>query len=338
MASLLDSWKVGTLELKNRIVVSPMCQYMAEESGSPTDWHQVHYGSLALGGAGLLMVEASAVEGRGRISTRDLGLYADEHTEKLARITKFAHEYGTKIGIQLAHAGRKADVPGEIVAPSAQAFSDRYASPRALAGSDLQDIVQAFVRSARRAIQAGFDFLEIHAAHGYLLHQFLSPLSNHRTDEYGGSLVNRMRLTREIIAAVRAEAGATPVGIRISATEYDPGGYDVHEAASFAAEFARDGVDVIDVSSGGNVPVAPAVYPGYQVPLAQVVRAAAGVPVIAVGMLDDAHLAEHVVQSGQADAVAVARGFLRNPHWGHQAIRELGGTPQPPGSYARAYA
>lgn len=337
MPSLLDSWTVGTLALQNRIVVSSMCQYMADDNGFVTDWHNVHYGSLALGGAALTMVEATAVEARGRISTRDLGLYDDKHIEGLRKIVSFAHAHGTKIGIQLAHAGRKADVPDPIVAPSAIAFSDRYQTPHALGEEELAGIVQLFAQAAVRAVQAGFDFLEIHAAHGYLLHQFLSPFSNHRQDSYGKDLTGRMRLTREVIAAVLAAAPTVPVGIRISASDYHEAGYDAPEAAVFSEQFAKDGVACIDVSSGGNTPVAPHVYPGYQVPFAALVKSRVQVPVISVGMLDDPLLAEHVVQSGQADAIAIARGFLRDPHWGHNAAKALGHKAQPPTPYARAY-
>lgn len=337
MTSLLDNWNVGTLQLKNRIVVSSMCQYMANEQGYPTPWHTVHYGSLALGGAALLMVEASAVEGRGRISARDLGLYEDGHGEALRPIVEFAHAHGTRIGIQLAHAGRKANLAEAIVGPSPIAFSEQYQTPHELSAEAIEGIISAFAKAARRAVDAGFDFLEIHAAHGYLLHQFLSPYSNHRTDGYGGTPENRSRLTREVIAAVRAEAGSTPVGIRISGTDYHADGYTVQDAAAFSEQFERDGIQCIDVSSGGNTPVPPHVYPGYQVPLANVIKQRVQVPVIAVGMLDDPQLAEHVVQSGQADAVAVARGFLRNPHWGHAAIVALGGKAEPPDSYRRGY-
>ncbi|MCY0874849.1 MAG: NADH:flavin oxidoreductase/NADH oxidase [Firmicutes bacterium] len=338
MPSLSDSWSVGTLELHNRIVVSSMCQYMAQGDGRVTDWHMVHYGSLALGGAALTMVEASAVEARGFISTRDLGLYDSQQVEGLSRIVSFAHQHGTKMGIQLAHAGRKADVPEPIVAPSALAFNDRYQTPRALQEGEIAEIVERFAAAAKRAVEAGFDVLEIHAAHGYLLHQFLSPFSNKREDRYGGDFEGRIRLTLEVIAAVRATVSSSvPVGVRISATDYHADGYDGHEAARFSKRFADAGAAFIDVSSGGNTPVPPHVYPGYQVPLAALVKAQVSVPVIAVGMLDDPLLAEHVIQSGQADAVAIARGFLRDPHWGHKALQTLGHPVTPPTPYARAY-
>jgi len=335
--SLLDPWMVGTLSLKNRIVVSSMCQYQADDTGHATDWHTVHYGSLALGGAALLMVEASAVEARGRISTRDLGLYADSHVEPLRKIVEFAHAQGTKVGIQLAHAGRKADVPSDIVAPSAIAFSDHYKMPIALSEADIHEVCEAFAAATVRAVAAGFDFLEIHGAHGYLIHQYLSPYSNHRSDGYGGDLGARMRFADEVIKAVKATAGHTPVGIRISASDYHPEGYDGAEAVLFSDHFAQAGIAVIDVSSGGNTLVPPHVFPGYQVSFAAAIKQRVAIPVIAVGMLDDPLLADFVVQSGQADAVAVARGFLRNPHWGLHAAVALGHKADPPESYRRGY-
>ena len=335
---LFDPWRAERVEFSNRIVVSPMCQYMADEAGHTTDWHLVHYGSLALGGAGLVMVEATAVEARGRISPRDVGLFSDSHVPGLRRIVDFAHGHGARIGIQLAHAGRKADLPDEIVAPSAVRFSDHYQVPRALAPDDLEAVAAAFAAAARRAVAAGFDLVEVHAAHGYLLHEFLSPLSNVRPDEYGGTAARRASFPLRVIGAVRAAvAGRIPVGMRISASEYRDDGFTLAEAADFCRRAADGGIAFVDVSSGGNVPAAPPAYPGYQVPLAEAVKKSAGVPVIAVGMLDDPHLAEFVVASGKADAVAVARGFLRDKHWAHRAAIALGRTPQPPAPYRRAY-
>jgi NADPH2 dehydrogenase len=339
VAGLFDAWKIGDVELKNRIVVSPMCQYMAQESGVTTDWHLVHYGSLALGGAALVFVEATGVEPRGRISTLDVGLYDDAQIPALARIATFAHAHGTRIGIQLNHAGRKADVPEPIVAPSALAFSDHYQTPVALSAEEISHIADCFAASARRAVEAGFDVIEIHAAHGYLLHQFMSPLSNRRSDEFGGSTANRTRGPLLVIDRVLAAvAGRVPVGIRVSGTDYSKDGYDVEELAEMCAQFAGRGLAFIDVSSGGNTPTGPArVYPGYQVGLAAAVKQRVAVPVIAVGLLDDPLLAEHVVQSGSADAIAVARGFLRDKNWGHKAAQALGVAPEPPRPYRRAF-
>ncbi|PWI57712.1 NADH:flavin oxidoreductase/NADH oxidase [Sulfoacidibacillus thermotolerans] len=338
MPGLFDPWSIGSLSLKNRVVVSPMCQYQAQETGNVTDWHLVHYGSMALGGAALMIIEATAVLAQGRISVHDVGLYAPEHESGLRKIVDFAHLQGTKIGVQLAHAGRKADIPGPIVAPSEIAFSNRYAVPQALDREGLKAIREAFVKAAQRAVDAGFDFIELHAAHGYLLHEFISPLSNQRTDEYGGNEQGRLRFVLEVIdAMVEAVAHKIPVGIRVSATEYHPQGYNERQMTDYCKEFIRHGITVLDVSSGGNVPLVPEVYPGYQVGFANMIKQAVSVPVIAVGMLDDPKLAEYVVRSGQADAVAIGRGFLRDKHFAHTAAKSLGYEVEVPKSYERAY-
>ena len=338
MPGLFDPWSIGQLELQNRIIVSPMCQYMALETGETTEWHVVHYGSMAMGGPSLVMVEATGVEARGRISVNDVGLYDDAHMDGLRRIVKFVHQQGVKIGVQLAHAGRKGDVPTPILAPSAIRFSDHYQTPQEMSREHREEVLTAFRAAAQRAVACGFDIIEIHMAHGYLLHQFLSPLSNQREDEFGGSPHNRIRFPLQVIDAVKeATADRVPVGIRVSATDYVAGGYNEEDMAQFCKVFVDHGIDVIDVSSGGNAPAAPAAYPGYQVPFASLIKRAVSVPVIAVGMLDDPLLAEHVVRSGEADAVAIARGFLRDKHWGHSAARTLRIAPRVPKSYERAY-
>lgn len=339
MPGLFDPMQVRGMSLRNRIMVSPMCQYQAGNDGKPTQWHVVHYGSLALGGAALLMVEATAVESRGRISERDLGLYNDEQAKSLADIVKFAHSQGTLIGVQLGHAGRKADVTESIVAPSSIAFSDKYKTPEAMSINDLNEVVDAFAAAAQRAVKAGFDCIEIHGAHGYLLHQFLSPISNQRADEYGGNAESRVRFPRQVVEAVRQAVPETmPVFIRVSGSEYADNGYSIEDMVYYCQQFKESGVDLIDVSSGGNLPIAPpSIYAGYQVPFAEVIRAGTGVPVASVGMLDDPVLADSVVQSGRADLIAIARGFLRDKHWGHYAALTLGKAVNPPKPYERAY-
>jgi NADPH2 dehydrogenase len=339
MAKLFESFQLKDLALKNRVVMSPMCQYSADKDGHINDWHIINYGSRAIGGTGLIVMEASGVEARGRISNADVGLYDDTHIEGIERIVQFCHKYNAKVGIQLAHAGRKAEMPDVTsVAPSAIAFSDRYKQPIAATKEDIAQIVIAFAQAAKRALAAGMDMLEIHAAHGYLIHQFLSPYSNHRTDEYGGSFENRVRLAVEIIRKVKSVMpDGMPLFMRVSAVEYTDEGYSFEEMIEMCDVFKREGVDVIDVSSGGNVPTAPAVYPGYQVKYAEGIRKALQIPVMAVGMLDQPKLAEAVLQDERADLIAIARGMLRNPNWTKQAAIELGVDLELPGVYRRAF-
>jgi NADPH2 dehydrogenase len=339
MAALFDEISFRGMTLKNRIVVSPMCQYQALEDGVSTDWHLVHYGSLAMSGASLVFVEATAVEARGRISTKDLGLYSDDHVSGLLRIVDFGHSQGTMMGIQLNHAGRKADVDGPIVAPSSVRFSEKYAIPEAITEEDIEEAVQAFASAAKRSVAAGFDVIEIHAAHGYLLNQFLSPLSNRRSDAYGGSVENRLRFPLQVVSAIRAVIPSTmPLFLRVSAVEYVDNGYSMAEMVQFCRGFRDAGVDLVDVSTGGNVPVMPsAVYPGYQIAPAAQIRREADICVGGVGMLDNVELSEYLVQSGQVDLVSVARGFLRNKTWGHDAAITLHRPIHPPKPYTRAY-
>ncbi len=322
--------------------MAPLCQYSVdEEDGVPTDWHLVHLGSFARGGAGLVMSEATGVSAVGRISAEDTGIWNDTQRDAWARITAFIHTQGAVAGIQLAHAGRKASVHREwgpddgtrpidaggwqSVAPSPIAF-DGYAPPVALTLDGIARIVNEFTAAARRAIDAGFDVLEVHAAHGYLLHQFLSPLSNLRDDEYGGSLQNRARLLLEIVTAVRAEVGAdVPLFVRFSATDWTEGGWDEDQTATVARWAAEAGADLFDVSSGGLVSSARIpIGPGYQVPLAEHVHTVGGVEVSAVGLITGASQAEEIVASGRADAVMMGRELMRNPHFPLAAAHELG--------------
>lgn len=328
------------MRLRNRIVVSPMCQYSSEE-GFAKDWHLVHLGSFATGGAGLVFTEATAVAPEGRISPNDLGIYDDAHVAELQRITRFINCHGAVPGIQLGHAGRKASTPRlwdgghrvepsaggwEPVGPSAIPFRPEYPMPRGMTLGDIDTAVGQFVAAAKRAKKAGFEVIEIHGAHGYLIHQFLSPLSNHRTDEYGGSLANRFRLLKRVCEEVRAEWGEEkPIFVRLSATEWVEGGFGLEESIQVSNWLREMDIDLIDVSSGGNVPQAPIpVGPGYQVPLAQAIRSGASIPVGAVGMITDPVQAETILATGQADLIFLAREMLRNPNWPFIAAKELG--------------
>ncbi|MCU1446962.1 NADH:flavin oxidoreductase/NADH oxidase [Cryobacterium sp.] len=354
--SLFDPISLRGVVVRNRLWVAPMCQYSVQQrDGVPTDWHLVHLGAMAAGGAGLIVTEATAVSPEGRISDRDTGIWTDEQAIAWSRIVQHLHGQGATAGIQLAHAGRKGStwpawgatrrgtVPAEQggwppLGPSAIAFPG-YAEPVALDGAGIETVIADFVAAARRAVRAGFDVLELHAAHGYLLHQFLSPLSNERTDEFGGSLENRARLLLHVVEAVRAEVGETvPLLVRFSGTDYAPGGWTVEETASVAGWAAQAGADFFDVSSGGNITgVQIPLSPGYQVPLAQFVKETAGVMVSAVGLITTATQADRIVASGAADAVMLGREFLRDPHFALRAAAELGvQLDYWPGPYLRA--
>lgn len=340
-----------SVTLRNRIAVSPMCQYSAVD-GRANDWHLVHLGARAAGGAGLVLFEATAVEARGRISPADLGLWEDGQVEPLARVVRFVESQGAVAGLQLAHAGRKASVrpPWEggapataaeggwsPVAPSAIPFADGSPAPLALAEAEIRGVVAAFADAARRAAAAGFRAVEVHAAHGYLLHQFLSPLSNRRADAWGGSFENRTRLVREVVAAVRAAFPAPlPILLRISATDWTPGGWDLEQSIELARGVAPLGVDLVDVSSGGLLSAQVPVGPGYQTGFAERVRREGHVPTGAVGMITSPEQADHVVRSGQADLVLLARELLRDPHFPLRAARALGQQGPWPRQYERA--
>lgn len=343
MALLFETLTLRGVTLRNRIVMPPMCQYMASEEGEATEWHLVHYGARAVGGAGLVIVEATAVEARGRISTRDLGLWDDRQVEGLARIVRFCRAQGARVGIQIAHAGRKAFTPHKgrgpalPVAPSALPYGEGWVVPAALAREELDGVVEAFRLAAARAVEAGFDVLEVHAAHGYLLHEFLSPLSNRREDEYGGPLENRLRLPLRVLSAVRAVwPEERPLFVRVSATDYLPGGIEVEEMVAMARAFKAAGVDLVHVSSGGLMHAPIPVGPGYQVPLAARIRAEAGVPTCAVGLITSPEQAEQVLRCGQADLVALGRELLRHPHWPLYAAHRLGADVAWPEPYWRA--
>lgn len=349
---LFSSFQLRELTFANRIGVSPMCQYSSVD-GFATDWHLVHLGARAQGGAALVIVEASAVTPEGRISTGDLGIWKDEHIPALRRITEFLHSQGAHAGIQLAHAGRKGSmaVPfhGERllgrgeggwtpIAPSAIAFSDNYAVPEALDKAGIDAVVKAFAEAAQRARKAGFDLVEIHAAHGYLLHEFLSPLSNQRTDEYGGSFENRTRLLLRVVDAVRgAWPQNLPVLVRISATDWVEGGWTIDDSVALAKLLKEHGVDLVDCSSGGNVAHAKIpVAPGYQVQFAARIRREAGIATAAVGMITEPVQANRIVAEGEADMVLLAREMLRDPYWAVHAAEALNEPASWPQQYLRA--
>jgi 2,4-dienoyl-CoA reductase-like NADH-dependent reductase (Old Yellow Enzyme family) len=350
---LLSPLTIRGITLRNRIVMSPMCQYVARD-GYADDWHLVHLGSRAAGGVALVIVEATAVTADGRITNGDLGIWSDAHVAPLARIARFVHSQGAVAGIQLAHAGRKAScaVPWKggaglkspeaggwpVVGPSAMAFDEGNPVPTALDEAGIDGVVAAFEAATRRALAAGFQLIEIHAAHGYLLHEFLSPLSNRRTDGYGGSLENRMRLPLRVAGAVRKLVPAElPVFARISATDWADGGWDVEQSVVLAGRLKELGIDLIDVSSGGLVPKARIpVGKGYQVPFARKIRDEAGVMTGAVGLITEARHANEIVTGGDADLVLLARELLREPYWALKAQKELGAEACWPISYGYA--
>jgi 2,4-dienoyl-CoA reductase-like NADH-dependent reductase (Old Yellow Enzyme family) len=353
MSELFSPITFRGVTLPNRIAVSPMCEYSCED-GFANDWHLVHLGSRAVGGAGLVITEATAVLPEGRITPGDLGIWKGEHIAPLRRVVEFGHEQGARMGIQLAHAGRKASmaVPWDgdrllataeggwanVTAPSAIAFTDHYAQPTELDAAGIVRVKQAFADAAGRALKAGFDVVEIHSAHGYLLHEFLSPLSNKRIDEYGGSFENRIRLLLEAVDAVRGVwPEQRPLFVRISATDWTDGGWDIDQSVALAKVLKAHGVDLIDTSSGGNVMGAKIpTGPGYQVPFAERIRKEAGIATGAVGQITEAKQAEAIVSSGQADVVLLARQMLRDPYWPLHAAEVLGVDVTWPRQYLRA--
>ncbi|CAL9279285.1 NADH:flavin oxidoreductase/NADH oxidase [Streptomyces sp. SudanB25_2051] len=357
MSALFEPYTLRSLTVPNRVWMAPMCQYSAEASGPDTgaanDWHFAHYAARATGGTGLILLEATAVSPEGRISPYDLGLWNDTQARALRRITRFLKDQGTVPGIQIAHAGRKgsterpwkggapiADERGwQPVGPSAVPFDEGHPVPRELTREQIREVVGQFAAAARRALEAGFEVVEVHGAHGYLIGESLSPHSNRRTDEYGGSFDNRVRFALEVVDAVREVWPAElPVLFRISATDWlEEGGWTADDTVRFAALLKEHGVDLLDVSTGGNAPrVRIPVAPGYQVPFAARVKAETGLPVAAVGLITEAGQAEKIVANGEADAVLLGRELLRNPSWARHAARELGGDVHVPDPYHRS--
>lgn len=354
---LFDPFSLRGVTFRNRIGVSPMCQYSSQD-GFADDWHLVHLGSRAVGGAGLVIGEATAVEARGRISPQDLGLWKDEHVEPLARVARFVRAQGAAPGIQLAHAGRKASVSrpwdGDqpvdppvgwtpIVAPSPIAFDAGYQTPVALTGPELAALVAAFGAAAGRAVRAGFEVIELHAAHGYLIHEFLSPVTNRRDDDWGGTFDNRIRLLIEVVRAIRRVVpDGLPLLVRLSATDWLGGdsreGWTVEDSIALARRLKGEGVDLIDCSSGGIAPRIPIdAGPGYQVPNAARIRAEAAIPTAALGFITSAAQAEQTLRAGDADLVFLARELLRDPYWPLRAARELRAAVAAPVQYLRAW-
>ena len=355
MASLFDPLPLRSVTLRNRVGVSPMCQY-SSTGGLANDWHLVHLGSRAVGGAGLVVVEATAVEARGRISPQDMGIWSDAHVPPLARIARFVAEQGAAPGIQLAHAGRKgstarpweggAPVPDReggwpVIGASPIAFNDGWRVPAEMTAGDIAEVLESFRAAAARAREAGFTVVELHAAHGYLLHGFYSPLSNARSDAYGGSFENRVRLTLETFDAVRKEwPEELPVLVRLSSTDWTEGGWTIEDTVALAKRLKERGADLVDCSSGGNVPHAKVgTGAGYQVPFAQAVRRGAGIATAAVGMITDPAQADQIVRTGQADMVFLARAELRDPYWPIHAAAALDAAERVPvpDQYLRAF-
>lgn len=351
-SKLFSPFSTGAVTLPNRIVVSPMCEYWSED-GFSNDWHLVHLGGRAVGGAGLIFTEAAAVLPEGRITPRDLGLWKDEHVPGLKRIVAFLHGQGSRAAVQLAHAGRKASMsrpwepehyesPAEggwqPVAPSAVPFAEHYGKPLTLDRPGIDRVIEGFVQATRRALETGFDIVELHSAHGYLLHEFLSPLSNRRSDEYGGPFENRIRLLLQVVDAVRQELpDGFPLWVRISATDWAQGGWDIDQSVALAKALKEHAVDLVDVSSGGLVPnVVVPMGPGYQAAFSERIRREARIPTGSVGMITDPAQAEHILRSGQSDVVLLAREMLRDPYWPLHAAAKLGESASWPVQYLRA--
>jgi 2,4-dienoyl-CoA reductase-like NADH-dependent reductase (Old Yellow Enzyme family) len=354
MSKLFSPYTIKDVTFRNRIGVSPMCQYSSED-GFANDWHLVHLGSRAVGGAGLVIVEATAVSPEGRITPADLGIWKDEHIEQLKRIASFINEHGAVAGIQLAHAGRKAskrepwnknELVGkesggwQTVAPSPIPFDDGYDNPKELSTEEIKKVIDDFSAAAERALHSGFKVVEIHAAHGYLLHEFLSPFSNERTDEYGGSFENRIKILLEVIAAVKKNwPSRLPLLVRISASEWQDGGWTIDDSISLAKILKDTGVDLLDCSSGGNIPgVKIPLTPGYQVPFAQAIRKEAGIATAAVGLITNAQQAEYILVNEQADMVFLARELLWDPYFPLHAAKQLNHDYKWPVQYERAKA
>lgn len=333
---LFSRYKIRNVELKNRIVMSPMCMYSClQKDGKITPFHLVHYTTRAVGGAGLIMIEATSVTEQGRISEQDVGIWEDDHITGLHQLVESIHNSGSKAAIQLAHAGRKANVEGPTIAPSAIAFNDMK-TPEAMTISQIHETIKAFVQGAERAIEAGFDILEIHAAHGYLIHEFLSPLSNKREDEYGRDAAGRYRFLSEVVSEIRS-IWEGPLFVRISASDYHEEGLNIIDYVQISAKLKEQGVDLMDCSSGALVPAAIHTYPGYQVPFADKIRNEVQIATGAVGLITHAIQADEILQSGRADLIFLARELLRNPYWPRTAAIELGVSIEAPKQYTRAW-
>jgi NADPH2 dehydrogenase len=337
MTKLFSKFELKSMELKNRIVMPPMCMYTAED-GIAGDWHFVHYTTRAVGGVGLIIFEATGVESRGRITDRDLGLWKDEQVEGLRRVVEACQKQGAKVGIQLGHAGRKSEVLSEpSIAPSPIAFSEKYRVPVEMTKEDIKTVTTAFREAARRADQAGFDTIEIHAAHGYLISEFLSPLTNKRTDEYGGSEENRARFLKEILQEIKTVwPKEKPIIVRVSAEDYAEGGNHDDNMASILNALKKEGIDLVNVSSGAVVNITMKVYPGYQTKFAETIKNSTQLSVITGGLITSPLMAEEILQNERADFIFLGRELLRNPYWPLQAAKELNEELEWPVQYTRA--
>lgn len=338
MSRLFSNYIIKDLELKNRIVMAPMCMYTSDEHGMANEWHQLHYASRAVGGVGLIIQEATAVESRGRISAKDLGIWDDTQIEGLKKISDTCKKYGAKMGIQLGHAGRKCEAENErIIAPSAIAFSDEYRVPNEMTISEIKEVVQSFKEAARRCVEIGYNIIEIHGAHGYLINEFLSPIANKRNDEYGGNKENRARFLKEVLHAVREVWPIEkPLILRVSAEEYVDDGNHPEDLAELINIVKGEGVDIINVSSGGVVSVAPKAFQGYQIKFAEIIKEKTDLPVIAGGLIVEPHMAEEILENRRADLVYFGRALLRNPYWPLHADQELSNIATWPKQYERA--
>ena len=336
MSKLFEPYQLQTITLKNHIVMAPMCMYSAKDDGFVTPFHVVHYATRAAGQVGMIVLEATGVLPEGRISNKDLGIWDDAHIDGLKQVVEGIKAYGAKAAIQLAHAGRKATVEGEIFAPSAIAFTNDYQTPTEMTLSDIEKVIQAFKQAAIRAKKAGFDVLEIHGAHGYLVSTFLSPATNKRTDAYGGSQENRYRLLRQVIDAIRS-VWEGPLLVRVSAEDYAVNGTTMDDFIVFSRWMKSQGVDLIDVSTGGVVPASINVFPGYQVPHAEAIKHGANIPTSAVGLITTAIQAEEILQNNRADLIFLGRVLLREPYWPLHAAKSLGEEVTPPTPYVRGW-
>ena len=340
MRNLFTPFSYKSLELKNRIVMPPMCQYsVTNKDGKPNDWHLIHYTSRAIGGAGLIIIEMTDVEPDGRLTEFDLGIWSEDHVPAFQRVIDAMHAHGAKVGIQIAHSGRKAEHIHTPVAPSAIRFNERYGVPRELTTDEVKQLVEKFRDGVRRAVQAGVDTVEIHGAHGYLIHQFHSPLTNKRSDEYGQDL---SKFGVEVIEAAKSEMPSNmPLIFRVSGVEYVEGGYGIDYIAEICKNYQKAGADIFHVSSGGEGPIgsggSPGIHPGYQVPFARELKQQLDCPVIAVGNLDDPFVAEAALGNGEADLIAVGRGMLHDPYWALHAAETLKEEPEVPTQYLRAF-
>jgi NADPH2 dehydrogenase len=334
---LFSPYTIKGVTLKNRIVMAPMCMYSSHnKDGHVQNWHRTHYTSRAVGQVGLIIVEATSVTPQGRISPLDLGIWNDGHVEGLTELVGLMKEYGAKTGIQLAHAGRKAVLDGEILAPSALAFNEKMKTPTEMSITDIEETVKAFKKGAERAAKAGFDVIEIHGAHGYLINEFLSPLANKRADEYGGSAENRYRFLREVIDAIKTVWNG-PLFVRVSAHDYHEEGLTPNDYITFAQWMKDQGVDLIDVSSGSVIPAHIHVYPGYQVKYSETIKSGADIATGAVGLITTGIQAEEILQNERADLIFLARELLRDPYWPRTAAKELGVTFEGPKQYKRGW-